>query len=239
MRCMRSIMRAKQLDDSRCERSGQLRTRFPDFVYAWFEPPAHVLVGADSGEAREALMAEADEDRWGLYYGVKALSRELPEARLFYNFLDEKYGEDELTFFLYCLRVLDAEAWRKDNGGIDWGRPYWMTPMNNATIAGADGGKTAGEGAAHGGGHQHDTSGMTSDGAGNELAPTSLERINTILRRQKEDGVEEDDEDDDDLRESDPDAFCPTVVFITQQTVKAVLDVVMKRSGGSARNGFR
>jgi hypothetical protein len=234
LRCMRSIMRAKQLDDSRCERSGQLRTRFPDFVYAWFEPPTHVLVGAESGEAREAIMADADEDRWGLYYGVKALSRELPEARLFYNFLDEKYGEDELTFFLYCLRVLDAEAWRKGNGGIDWGRPYWMTPMNNATIAGADGGKTAGEGASHGGGRQHDTSGMTSDGAGNDLAPTSLERINTILRRQKEDGMEEDDEDDDDLRESDPEAFCPTVVFITQETVRAVLDVVMKRSGGSA-----
>ena len=119
LRCMRSIMRAKQLDDSRCERSGQLRTRFPEFVYAWFEPPKHVLAGADSGEAREAIMADADEDRWGLYYGVKALSRELPEAASLYNFLDEKYGEDELTFFLYCLRVLNAEAWRKGNGGID------------------------------------------------------------------------------------------------------------------------
>ena len=74
---------------------------------------------------------------------------------------------------------------------------------------------------------------MTADGAGNNLAPTSLERINTILRRQKEDGVIEDDEDDDDLRESDPEAFCPTVVFITQEAVRAVLNVVMKRAGGN------
>ena len=42
--------------------------------------------------------------------------------------MDEKYGEDELTFFLYCLRVLDAEAWRPGNGGIDWGENYWMNP---------------------------------------------------------------------------------------------------------------
>ena len=88
----------RTLDRMLCERNQRLRARFPDFVYAWFEPPLHALAAAESGEAREAMMADADEDRWGLYYGVKALSRELPEARLFYNFLDEKYGEDELTF---------------------------------------------------------------------------------------------------------------------------------------------
>ena len=32
LRCMRAIMRSKQLDDSRCERNLRLRNRFPDFV---------------------------------------------------------------------------------------------------------------------------------------------------------------------------------------------------------------
>ncbi len=220
LRCMRAIMRAKQADDSRCERNQRLRARFPDFVYAWFEPPLHALAAAESGEAREAMMADADEDRWGLYYGVKALSRELPEARLFYNFLDEKYGEDELTFFLYCLRVLDAEAWRPGNGGIDWGRPYWMTPMNHATLED----KSPDE-------RRKAASALDDDDESERPAPTSLSRINAIYRRQKEDGVEEDDEDDEDLRASDPDGFCPTVVFVTQATVAAVVDVVMKRAG--------
>ena len=62
---------------------------------------------AAAPEVRDGMIADADEDRWALYYGVKALARELPEMRLFYNFLDEKYGEDELTFFLYCLRVVN------------------------------------------------------------------------------------------------------------------------------------
>jgi hypothetical protein len=52
-------------------------------------------------------MAEVDEARWALYYGVKALAQSTAagcgsiEAKLFYGFLDEKFGEDELTFYLY------------------------------------------------------------------------------------------------------------------------------------------
>ncbi len=54
-----------------------------------------------------SALGDADEARWALYYGVKALAKStVPgsgsfEAKLFYNFLDERYGEDELTFFLY------------------------------------------------------------------------------------------------------------------------------------------
>ncbi len=56
-----------------------------------------------------AASHSVDELRWQLYHGVKRLantSARKPaaggvEAKLFYNFLNEKYGEDELTFFLY------------------------------------------------------------------------------------------------------------------------------------------
>ena len=87
LRCMRSILRCKQLDDSKNERNQRLRTRFPDFVYSWFEPPLYVI-NSTSSEDRESLQADADEDRWALYYGVKALSRELPEARLVSEFCE-------------------------------------------------------------------------------------------------------------------------------------------------------
>lgn len=133
--CMRSIMFAKQLDDAMCRRSGgvyPLRIRMPEFVYAWFSPWRSLKdekrsqdefgsAYAQQTEAasnlrllpRAALTAEqqqiqADEDRWCLYYGVKQLVQEgYLEAKLFLSLLDEKYGEDELVFMLYCYRVLD------------------------------------------------------------------------------------------------------------------------------------
>ncbi len=59
-----------------------------------------------------SAITDADEARWALYYGVKQLAKStVPgsgsfEAKLFYNFLDERYGEDELAFFLYWCVVL-------------------------------------------------------------------------------------------------------------------------------------
>lgn len=50
---------------------------------------------------------DADEARWAYYYGIRQLAKStVPnsgsfEAKLMYNFLDEKYGEDEATFFFY------------------------------------------------------------------------------------------------------------------------------------------
>ena len=120
LRVGRAIVRAKMKDDALATRNGRLRVRFPEFVYSWFQPSAENLASKPA-ETRDEITAEADEDRWGLYYGVKRLARELPEMRLFYNFLDEKYGEDELTFYLHCLRVVDVEAWTKGMGGVDWG----------------------------------------------------------------------------------------------------------------------
>ena len=46
------------------------RTRFPESVYAFFQPPRAVLAAANA-ETRQKLAREADESRWALYYGVK------------------------------------------------------------------------------------------------------------------------------------------------------------------------
>lgn len=66
------------------------------------------LPGSTAAAAKAAR--ERDEARWSFYYTVRHLAREYPEAKLFYNFIDEKYGEDEVSFYLYCLRVLDGHT---------------------------------------------------------------------------------------------------------------------------------
>ncbi|KAF0698133.1 Aste57867_11229 [Aphanomyces stellatus] len=114
--CIRSILFAKQMDDNICFRIGMpVRFRMAEFVYAWFAPPEHVLVGAASDQ-RDLIYAQADEARWCLYYGVKLLSKESIEAKLFLSFMDEKYGDDELVFGLFCIRALDCLA----GGELDW-----------------------------------------------------------------------------------------------------------------------
>ncbi|GLD97391.1 hypothetical protein PINS_up006075 [Pythium insidiosum] len=144
--CMRSILFAKQIDDSMCRRSGgvfPLRIRMPEFVYAWFSPwrslreelggesIQHTIVESDEASAtdtdddedarrrlEEKQQQEADEDRWCLYYGVKSLVQDgYLEAKLFLSLLDEKYGEDEQVFLLYCYRILDALI----GGKLEWG----------------------------------------------------------------------------------------------------------------------
>jgi hypothetical protein len=89
LRVMRCIIRSKRLQDFRAERDGCLKMRFPEFTYSWFSPSSHV-VAEISKEGRLRLHAQADENRWALYYGVKKLAKELPEAKMFYGFLDEK-----------------------------------------------------------------------------------------------------------------------------------------------------
>ena len=230
--------------------------------------------------------------------------------------MDEKYGEDELTFFLYCLRVLDAEAWRPGNGGIDWGENYWMNP--SASLIKDAPMENNGDGEMDGGDGKYDISkangstvvfnfyssfllssfktcfhcqlSRTSSISKNTqtslfsnvinlfylfyphtitlfihlfikyilffhlitfkhilgenngeptlppFAPTPLQRINRIFKAQKEEGIEEDDEDDDDIRDANPHQFCPTVVFITQSAVKALVNTVMNRSGAGTND---
>lgn len=104
---MRAILRAKIWDDSVLRYKQDLRVRFPEFAYAWFEPPK-ALIAASSGNGKSKLVAQADDDRWGLYYGVKELARESAEATIFWHVLNESNGEDYLTFLIYCLSIVEG-----------------------------------------------------------------------------------------------------------------------------------
>lgn len=104
---MRAILRAKIWDDSVLRYKQDLRVRFPEFTYAWFEPPRATMAAANAN-ARSRLVAQADGDRWGLYYGVKSLARESAEATIFWHALNESNGEDYLTFLVYCLSIVEG-----------------------------------------------------------------------------------------------------------------------------------
>ena len=101
---MRSILTTKMVETVSLMPIGECVTAFPSFVYAWFEPEAnHGMVDSHS---IQALYQRADDDRWGLYYGVKLLAKEDAEAKLFWGLLDEVQGEDGLVFFCHCLSVV-------------------------------------------------------------------------------------------------------------------------------------
>lgn len=104
---MRAILRAKIWDDSVLRYKQDLRVRFPEFTYAWFEPPRAVMAAANTN-TKSRLVAQADDDRWGLYYGVKSLARESAEAAIFWHALNESNGEDYLTFLVYCLAIVEG-----------------------------------------------------------------------------------------------------------------------------------
>jgi hypothetical protein len=107
---MRAILRAKAWDDSVLHFQQGLRTRFPEFVFAYFEPTAAMLGSTSDMESRRALVTEADTNRWALYYGVKGLARESPEARMFWSLLDETHGADWMSFLLFVLTVVEGYA---------------------------------------------------------------------------------------------------------------------------------
>lgn len=118
---MRAILRAKIWDDSVLRYKQDLRVRFPEFVYSWFEPPREAMAVANAS-GKSKLVAQADDDRWGLYYGVKALAQESAEATIFWHALNESNGEDYLTFLIYCLATVEGtvgSALRKQWGVSD------------------------------------------------------------------------------------------------------------------------
>jgi len=125
LRCIRSIIRAKRRADFSADRMSRPRMRFPEFVYGWFAPSDSRLEQLELTEGRDAVLiakAQADENRWALYYSLKSLLGELPEAKLFYTFLDEKYGEDDFAFYIHCLTVLEAVTNETDrNSCFSWG----------------------------------------------------------------------------------------------------------------------
>ena len=106
---MRAIIGALLRDHASHGPQQEGRARFPEFAYAFFEPPRKYLDSLHSTERREAIKV-ADDDRWGLYYGAKMLSRESDEAKLFWSLLDESHGGDFLAFYLYCNELIQTTA---------------------------------------------------------------------------------------------------------------------------------
>jgi hypothetical protein len=116
--CMRSILTTKMVETVSIMPVGESVTAFPSFVYAWFEPD--VNHGASDSHGAQALYQRADEDRWGLYYGVKMLAKEDAEAKLFWGLLDEVQGEDGLVFLTHCLSVVFCQVALSCSQELHW-----------------------------------------------------------------------------------------------------------------------
>lgn len=99
---MRSVLLSKMKEDLSLHFLKCDTTSFPAFVYSWFKRNSDGITGT----ALTKLQVLCDEDRWGLYYGIKALHKEDSECALFWSLLDETFGQDGLRFLLYCLSVI-------------------------------------------------------------------------------------------------------------------------------------
>jgi hypothetical protein len=134
--CMRSILISKMKEDVHLQFIKGQSTRFPAFVYSWF---VRKTEGRSSGAQLAKLLAAADEDRWGLYYGVRALSRDDPESLVFWSLLDETYGEDGIQFLLYCLSVLlsigGAGLWKQFGSAMEYGSNINVKPAEDRSVA--------------------------------------------------------------------------------------------------------
>eukprot|EP00981_Chlorochromonas_danica_P001611 scaffold344_cov178-Ochromonas_danica.AAC.20 len=99
---LRAILMAKLSEDSEVLPLRYEVTTFPAFLFSWFSRKTDGLVGTNLSRAWQ----QADEDRWGIYYGLKSLSKEDSECAFFWGLLDESFGQDGLQFALYCLSVV-------------------------------------------------------------------------------------------------------------------------------------
>lgn len=116
--CMRSILISKMKEDVSLLGFKADSSRFPQYTYAWFEKRTSHL----SGSALQTAYAQADEDRWGFYYSIKALCKDDPESMLFWALLDETFGEDGLQFICHCLSVVMSisgpELWKQFGNNV-------------------------------------------------------------------------------------------------------------------------
>ena len=112
--CMRSILVSKMREDvTLLDINGESST-FSSYVYAWFARVSDYMEGGNEAKSQQ----EADEDRWGLYYGVKAMAKDKdPEATIFWTLLEETHGEDGMHFVFHCLSMALAmgghELWKQ------------------------------------------------------------------------------------------------------------------------------
>jgi hypothetical protein len=132
--CIRSILLCKMREDVQLLGIRGEKTRFPQFVYSWFDRKVEGLRGSELAR----MYTDADEDRWGLYYGVKALSRDDPEAMLFWGLLDETQGEDGLSFMCHVLSILmsmgGGDLWKQFGPVLNHSGNINMKPVKHAKI---------------------------------------------------------------------------------------------------------
>ena len=126
---MRSILTTKMVETLSITPVGECVTAFPSFVYAWFEP---VVNQAVDSHGMQSVYQKTDDDRWGLYYGVKTLAKEDAEAKLFWGLLDEEQGEDGLVFACHCLSVVLSI------GGARLWKQFGRTMNNASAVANPD-----------------------------------------------------------------------------------------------------
>ncbi len=100
-KCMRNIMVSKMREDVVLMDIKGHSSKFSAYVYAWFARP----IDNNSNDLKS--LQAADEDRWGLYYGVKAMARDNdPEAVIFWTLLEERHGHDGMQFIFHCLSIV-------------------------------------------------------------------------------------------------------------------------------------
>eukprot|EP01034_Spumella_vulgaris_P030586 gene30586-37827_t len=132
--CMRSILLAKLREDVCLYQIRGDVTQFASYVYSWFHRDTTGL----SGTLLTKLLQQCDEDRWGLYYGVKVLSKEKadPEATIFYSLLDNEFGTDGLQFIMYCLSVIlsigGVKLWRQFGAAFTHGGSINRKPADDS-----------------------------------------------------------------------------------------------------------
>lgn len=103
--CMRSILVSKMREDVVLQGIRGEQTRFPHHVYAWFDSDDV----ANGVAANNIALLDADENRWGFYYGVRALSKATDsECMLFWSLMDETHFQDGLQFVLHCMSTAFA-----------------------------------------------------------------------------------------------------------------------------------
>ena len=101
--CMRNILMSKMREDVTMLDIKGDTSKFSPYVYAWFSRNVDWTV-PNASELR--TQQACDEDRWGLYYGVKAMARDKdPEATIFWSMLEENGGEDGMQFVFHCLSM--------------------------------------------------------------------------------------------------------------------------------------
>jgi len=90
-------------------------THFPNIAYRFIDTfsPMHPSALVEGLSLLEPCVRinKRDEKKWSLYFGVKEMAAENAEASLFFQLLDESYGQDFFAFIMHVLVEIDKEGY--------------------------------------------------------------------------------------------------------------------------------